>query len=110
MNRQKIKWLVEALYLYLNGLDNTSVMDNLTMECTDGEWNFVRQMNDFIDELEVDNDLGTLYQVEKVHANREDRPNRYPGILISLFNSDEKNRQIIQSLADEYTKRGIKFK
>ncbi len=110
MNRQKTKWLIEALYLYSNGIDNTPIMDNLSMECTDGEWNFVCQMNDFIDELEVDNELATLYQVEKVYSERENRRCRYPGILASIFKSDEENRQIVKSLADEYAKKGIKFK
>ena len=110
MNRQKIKCLVKALYLYSNGIDNTPIMDNLSMECTDGEWNFVCQMNDFIDELEVDNELATLYQVEKVYSVRENRNCRYPRILASIFKSDEENRQIVKLLAEEYTKRGIKFK
>ena len=81
MNRQRVKQVIESLYLYANGLDNTIVMDTLCMECSDSEWRFVCDLHDFVDELEVDNNLGTLYQVEKVYAARENRRCRYPGML-----------------------------
>lgn len=113
MNREKTLKLVEAVIKYSQGIDNTTVMDWLTMECTDYEWASVLKAFEVVDEVEVDNGIGTISQTEEVLSRREKRPNRYPSTLL-LFGTNQEEMKAdaqayIDKLASEFKKRGIKF-
>lgn len=114
MNREKTLKLVEAVIKYSQGIDNTTVMDWLTMECTDYEWRIVLEAFEVVDEVEVDNGIGTISQTEDVLARREKRRTRYPStILLFGTNQEEMKRNAqahIDKLASEFRQRGIKFR
>lgn len=114
MNREKTLKLVEAAILYSQGLENTPVMDWLTMECTDYEWKTVLQAMDRVDEVEVDHGIGTIYQTEEVLARREKRPTRYPSTILLFGTNQEEMKSnaqaYIEKLANEFRQKGIKFR
>lgn len=112
MNRDKTLKLVEAVTLYSAGIDHARAMDWLTMECTEYEWKLVCTALDVVDEIHVDNGIGTIYQTEKILSSREHRENRYPPIL-RLYGPDihkQRSEARIAAIADEFRRKGIKFR
>lgn len=109
MNRDKTLRLVEAITLYASGIDHTEAMDWLSIECTDLEWELVCAAFDAVDEIKVDNGIGTVWQTEKILAIKEGRKHRYPSIFTNCINQEQSDRRIAE-LANEFRQRGIKFK
>ncbi len=71
MNRDKTLMLIEAVTLYSSGIDHTWAMDWLCVECTEPEWKLVCTALDRVDEIQVNNGIGTVYQTEKILALKE---------------------------------------
>lgn len=108
MNQEKTLKLVEAVTLYSSGIDHSEVMDWLTIECTDSEWDFITEALRRVDEIKVDNGIGTIWQTESILAKREGRKHRYPSIFSGCINQQESDKRKAE-LASEFRQRGIKF-
>ncbi len=82
------------------------LMDDLTQECTDAQWEKLCRMIDEADDFLADSDIGTLAQKERMFAKRACRPNRYP----TVFDLDDVREKKIAALAKEYKAKGIPFR
>ncbi len=101
------KLLRKAVAYYLTDApEYTSVMDELSSSCEDGQWDMVEEALLEVDEFMAESDAGTLAQKERLAAKRENRPSRYP----TCFELDEERYKQIAILEKEYTDRSIKFR
>lgn len=102
------KALRKAIAYYAAGAPEYShLMDELSIACTDKQWQQIEEAIDEVDEVLSESAIGTLYQKESVAAKREGRPSRYP----SVFETDETKRsQMIAALEKDYRAKGIPFR
>ena len=102
------KALRKAIVYYAAGApEYTGLMDELSVACTDEQWEQVEEAMEEVDAFMAESDIGTLYQKERVAAKREGRPSRYP----SVFELDDvKRNTAIAALEKEYKDKGIPFR
>ena len=79
-----IQALLRVVAYYSAGVRDGSyehLMDDLTQQCTDEQWERVTATTEQVDEWLAETDQGTTAQKEKLAAKREGRRSRYPNVF-----------------------------
>lgn len=96
-----------ALVYYMAGApEYEHLMDDLSCECTDGQWEKLCRTIDEADDFMGESEIGTLWQKENLAAKQEKRRSRNP----LIFDDEATWKRKMAELAREYRAKGIPFR
>jgi hypothetical protein len=102
--KKRDELISRCLVLYSLGLDYSQYADELSAETSEKEWDVFLQRLHQVDEWMVAAGCGTLAQIERFNARRENRHERLHSLM-----TDRERSSAITEMSEELKAAGIRF-